>query len=157
GPAADRAALRCLAGQFEDGLLPWMFWAYQVIVPDQERPLTAEAIVSQELLGTLVRPYPMAITGVPTRIAFHPDTSTFELEYTTRRLGGGHFPRRLETVVFVPARHYPDGYRVQATGARIVSKPCATQLGLRTRRPGRPVSVRVTPRTGGVGPRCPPR
>src|SRR5262245_28072852 len=110
GATVDTATLRRLAGQFDDRLLPWMFWAYQVIVPDQERPLTAEAIVSQELLGTLVRPYPMAITGVPTRIAFHPDTSTFELEYTTRRLGGGHFPRRLDTVVFVPARHYPDGY-----------------------------------------------
>jgi endoglycosylceramidase len=159
GASSDPALLNRLTAQFEEGLVPWMFWAYDgEIVRDQHIPLTPDAVYSQAALDALVRPYPIATTGVPTRIAFDPATKIFELEYEPTRAGGGSFPRRLDTVVFLPRRHYPDGYTVEAKGARVVSAPCATQLRLRTRRTRRsprPVSVRVTPGLSGSGRTCP--
>src|SRR5207244_4022800 len=118
-------------------------WAYaEVLAPGSS---SSGAVGNQTVLDALVRPYPVATTGVPTRIAFDPASKTFTLAYATARVGGGTFGRRLETVVFVPRRQYPDGYRVQASGARVTSKPCATMLRLRTRRPGQPVTVTITP------------
>jgi endoglycosylceramidase len=37
---------------------------------------------------------------------------------------------RSPTIVFLPALHYPNGYRVDAAGARVVSAPGATRLKL---------------------------
>jgi len=147
GASTDPVLLNRLTAQFEARMVPWMFWAYDgEIVRDQQIPLTPDAVVSEAALDALVRPYPVATTGVPTRIAFDPVTKVFDLAYDTTRAGGGSFPRRLDTLVFVPPRQYPNGYVVRAKGAQVMSRPCATQLRLRTRRPGRPVSVHVTPR-----------
>ncbi len=159
GASSDPVQLNRLTAQFEARLVPWMFWAYnEQIVRNQQIPLTPEAVHSQAALDALVRPYPVATTGVPTRIAFDPATRIFELEYETARAGGGSFPRRLDTVVFMPRRHYPNGYTVEVKGARVMSEPCATELRLRTRRmrrPGHPVTVRVTPDPPGAEQRCP--
>ena len=150
GASRDPVLLARLTAQFEARMVPWMFWAYdEDIVRNQQIPLTPDAVASQAALDALVRPYPMATTGEPTRIAFDPATKVFELAYETTRVGGGSFPLRLDTVVFVPRRHYPNGYTVKAKGARLMSAPCATELRLRTRRPGRAVSVRVTPGLSG--------
>jgi endoglycosylceramidase len=159
GASSDPLLLDRLTAQFEERLVPWIFWAYnEQIVRNQQIPLTPDAVHSQAALDALVRPYPVATTGVPTRVAFDPATKVFELEYETTRAGGGAFPRRLDTVVFIPRRHYPNGYTVEAKGARVTSAPCATELRLRTRRtrrPPRPVSVRVTPGLPGPEQKCP--
>lgn len=159
GASSDPVLLNRLTAQFEARMVPWMFWAYnEQIVRNQQIPLTPEAVNSQAALDSLVRPYPVATTGVPTRIAFDPATKVFELEYDTARVSGGSFPRRLDTVVFLPRRHYPNGYTVEAKGARVMSAPCATELRLRTRRtrrPVRPVSVRITPGLSGPEQACP--
>jgi endoglycosylceramidase len=159
GASVDPVLLNRLTAQFEARIVPWMFWSYDgEIVRDQHAPLTPDSIASQEALDALVRPYPVATTGVPTRVAFDPETKVFEFEYDPTRVGGGHFPRRLDTLVFVPRRHYPDGYTVEAEGARVVSEPCATELLLRTRRTRRPprrVTVRITPGLSGRKQACP--
>jgi endoglycosylceramidase len=159
GASIDPVLLNRLMAQFDARIVPWMFWSYDgEVVRDQHAPLTPDSIVSQAALDALVRPYPVATTGVPTRIAFDPETKVFDFEYDPSRAGGGHFPRRLDTLVFVPRRHYPNGYTVEATGARVTSEPCATELRLRTkrtRRPPRRVSVRITPALPGREPSCP--
>jgi endoglycosylceramidase len=85
-------------------------------------------------------------------------TKVFDFDYDPARVGGGHFPRRLDTLVFVPKRHYPNGYNVEVSGARVMSEPCATELRLRTkrtRRPPRRVLVRITPGLSGRDRSCP--
>ena len=140
--------------------MPWMFWSYDgEIVRDQHVPLTPDAVASQAALDALVRPYPVATTGVPTRIAFDPATKVFEFEYDPTRVGGGHFPRRLDTLVFVPRRHYPG--RLHGRGERErASCPSRARRELRlrtrrTRRPPRRVSVRITPGLSGRKQTCP--
>ncbi len=138
GATTDPVVLNRLTAQFEDQLLPWMFWAYAEVVAGNPNG-------NPTVLDALVRPYPVATTGVPTQIAFDPTSKAFQLSYTTSRAGGGTFDRRLETVVFVPRRQYPAGYHVEATNARVRSKPCAPMLRLRTRHAGLPVTVTITP------------
>jgi endoglycosylceramidase len=91
------------------------------------------------------------VTGTPTGVAFDPATKIFDLTFDIARPGGGRYPRRLETVVFVPERHYPNGYTVTAKGAKVTSKPCATLLKLQKRPKARAVTVQLTP--GGRGAR----
>jgi endoglycosylceramidase len=145
GATSDPVVLNRLAAQFEEFRVPWMFWAYdEQIVRNRQVPLTPD-VVNQPPLDALVRPYPVATAGVPTRMAFDPQTRVFELDYTTTPAAGGTFRRRADTLVFVPKRQYPDGYTVTVAGARVRSKACATALRLRTRRRGAPVFVRITP------------
>ena len=152
GASSDPVVLNRLTAQFDARLVPWMFWAYdEQIVRDQQVPLTPAAVHSPAALDALVRPYPVVTTGIPTRIAFDPASKVFELAYSTARADGGVFPPRLETVVFVPRRHYPHGYTVQAIGARVRSKPCEQYLRLRTRRPHQQVTVRIVPKGSGPG------
>jgi endoglycosylceramidase len=157
GATTDAVTLNRLVGQFESQLLPWMFWHYSgEIVRDQAPPLTPDQIVSPAALKALVRPYPVATAGVPTHIAFDPATRVFDYTYTVGRAGGGSFPRPLDTVLFVPVRQYPDGYRVRAVGARVFSR-CPTQIRLRTRRSAQSVVVQVTPAALGAKPQRPCR
>ena len=147
GAVTDPIKLNRLAGQFEDRLLPWMFWSYQAeIIRDESIPPAGDNLTSAAALAVLVRPYPIVTAGTPTAIAFDPGTRVFDFAYTTERPGGGRYHRRLETVVYIPPRHYPDGYVVKVRGAKVTSKRCAARLTLRTRHPGRAVSVRITPR-----------
>jgi hypothetical protein len=159
GASVDPVLLNRLTAQFDARIVPWMFWSYDgEIVRDQHAPLTPDSVVSQAALDALMRPYPVATTGVPTHIAFDPETKVFDFEYDPARVGGGHFPRRLDTLVFVPKRHYPNGYNVEVSGARVMSEPCATELRLRTkrtRRPPRRVLVRITPGLSGRDRSCP--
>lgn len=146
GAGNDPVLLARLLETFDDQLLPWMFWAYnEWIVRDQMAPLGPDTLLPDAPLDTLVRPYPIATTGIPVRLRFDPSTRVFEYDYTTARAGGGAFARRLDTVVYVPLRQYPDGYTTSARGAKVLSAPCATHLRLRTKRRGRPVTLRITP------------
>lgn len=147
GAVTDGPTLTRLAGQFDANLLPWMFWSYESEIIRSEAAPPAGDNLHASSLDALVRPYPVAIAGVPTAIAYDAPSRTFDFAYTTERPDGGLYDdRRLETIVFVPSRHYPDGYVVKVRGAKVTSKRCAAQLTLRTRRPGRPVTVHITPR-----------
>jgi hypothetical protein len=48
--------------------------------------------------------------------------------------------------VFIPRFHFPDGYRVKAKGASVVSRPNAKHLLLRGRRQAETVTASVRPR-----------
>lgn len=154
GASTDAVLLSRLTRQLDDRLVPWMFWHYgQRITRDPMQPPGPDNLTSAAALAALVRPYPMATTGVPARIAFDPETRVFEFSYTTERPGGGRYHRRLPTLVSVPHRQYPDGYTVEVSGARVTSKPCAPQLTLRTRRLAQSVAVRITPGLRGAAAR----
>lgn len=148
GASIDPALLGRLAGQFEGAILSWMMWAYnESIIDDEHAPAGLDNVRSLAAVAALVRPYPMATAGTPTRTAFDAASGAFEFEYATTGPDGrrrGSQP----TVVFVPALHYPDGYDVEVLGARITSRPCASRLVLRADKRAETVSVRVTPANG---------
>lgn len=125
----------------------WLYWAYKdwVDVPGGagHGSLFADdgniASINQAKATLLSRPYPMAVAGVPGAYAFDPRTGRFTLRYAADP------SVRAPTVVFVPERHYPDGYAVDVVGARVTSRPCSPYLTLATRRRARDVTVAVRP------------
>ena len=133
----------------------WQYWAWwnedtcckrpaEGIIRDLSKPPTPDNL-KQDKLNVLVRPYPQAVAGTPERWSFDPATRVFELAYSLRPAGGKR-PTYTPTEVFVPRRHYPKGYSVEAKGARVVSKPNAQLLLLRAKRAAGRVEVRVSPR-----------
>ena len=95
----------------------------------------------------IARVYPRAVAGTPTSYGFDARTGRFHLNYVTR--AGTYGP----TVITVPsAIHYPQGYRVSATGARVirktakavrlVNKPLAQSVGVTIRPPAGDTTAR---------------
>jgi len=153
GATTDPGTLERLSAEMEAALLPWLEWSYDELIIDPLRPGGLASLVSAEAFAALARPYPLAVTGTPTRLAFDPTTATFDFSYATRSPSGQELPHRLATAVSIPPLHYPEGYRVAVTGARVVSRPCAPLLLLRTLPHSETVSVEVTPSSTG---HCPP-
>ena len=146
GATLDPAVLDRIAGQLDAARVPWMVWAYnESIVRDPAAPAGRDNVRSLAALESLARPYPLAVTGTPTAVAFDPATDAYELTYATTGPDGRRYPRRLPTVVSVPSLRYPDGYTVEATGATVTSRPCADRLALRTRPHATTVTLRLTP------------
>jgi len=125
----------------------WTLWAYQDVLTDATRP-GSQGNAKQAKLDALVVPYPQATAGTPRTWAFDRATRTMTFAYTADAVPGARLARGARTRIFVPERHYPTGYRVQATGARVVSRPTAPWVMLAADRPGAAVTVKITPRTG---------
>ena len=149
GAVTDAVVLNRLTAEMEAGLVPWMFWAYEgEIINDRSQPAGPDNLRSPEAFDALVRPYPVALTGTPTAIAFDPDTNAFDLTYDTTGPGGVHYASDLVSVVFIPQRHYSTGYGVTVQGAIVISAPCASPLLLRNQPDAASVSVHVVPASG---------
>lgn len=145
GATLDPAVLTRLAAQLDTALVPWMMWDYETLVADTARPAGRDNLRSVEAFDALARPYPTAVTGTPTSMAFDPASKAFDLAYATARPGGGRYAGGLVTTVSIPRAQYPDGYTVEVTGATVTSRPCAGTLALRTRPHASQVTIRVTP------------
>ncbi len=153
GATTDPVEVNRLTAQMEGGLVPWLFWHYSGrLIGDLSRPPGPDNLVSPAAFEALVRPYPVAITGTPTRIAFDPTTKLFDLVYDTVGPGDVRYASELVTVVSVPSRHYAGGYSVTADGATVVSAPCAPRLLLRNVPGATVVSVQVAPAAGACEP-----
>jgi endoglycosylceramidase len=149
GATIDPAVLNRLTAEMDGGLVPWLFWAYDgEVIGDMSQPAGPDNLRSPAAFDALVRPYPVAITGTPTMIAFDPTTKFLDVAYDTVGPANVRYASELVTVVSVPTRHYPDGYSVTANGATVVSAPCAPQLLLRNQADANTVSVHVTPAAG---------
>jgi endoglycosylceramidase len=146
GATIDPVILNRLASQMDSRLLPWLDWAYnESIIRQPMQPAGSDNLRSREAFDALVRPYPTAVAGTPTQIAFDPGTKTFDFAYDTVSPAGTRYAEDLVTVVSIPARHYPDGYTVTVAGVTITSTPCSPHLTLRTLPDAARVSVRVVP------------
>ncbi|WP_322759388.1 hypothetical protein, partial [Frankia sp. Cr2] len=116
-----------------------------------DRPL------SDATLATIARPYPAAVAGVPVGFTYSPSGHLLTLSYIPAPAGGGTFGGRVATQIRVPARVYPDGYVVRASGATVVSAPGAGVVCLVTDARASRVDVRVEPAIAGqVPPVAPP-
>ncbi len=140
----------------ERRMIGWQYWAYcdcgdpttsgpgeQGILPDARVPDPA-AHADPAKLHALSAPRPSAVSGTPVSYGFDPATGVFRLEWDSARAGGGPaFGPGSDTVVTVPRRQYPDGYRVAVDGGHVVSAPGADRLVVRADRAGR-LAVTVT-------------
>lgn len=154
GATNDPVTLERLSAEMEAQILPWLEWAYTDLIADLTQPPGPTNLQSPAAFAALVRPYPVAVAGTPTSLAFDPATGSFDFSYTTTSPGGEAYPGWLPTALSIPALQYPQGYHVTVTGARVVSRPCAALLLLRTRAHAEKVSLEVTP---SATPRCAPR
>lgn len=146
GASTDPVPLLRLTAQFERALLPWMYWTYdESIIHDLSQPPGDDNLANPASFAALVRPYPLALTGTPTAIAFDPDSKIFTLGYDTAAPAGVSYAANAVSLISVPSRHYPGGYAVEVDGATVVSAPGATLLVLRNLAGATQVTLRVTP------------
>ncbi len=111
-----------------------MYWdytegGYGMLAPDGSE--------AQPLVDTLVRPYPERVAGDPVAWSFDATTSTFRLSY--HPAGEVTAP----TVLSVPARLYPHGYRVDCGGCQATTQ--GGSLTLATPPPADPAVVTIRP------------
>jgi endoglycosylceramidase len=158
GATDDLDTIGRLVKLADEHMTGWQYWHYcacgeptsqvsadvQAVVKDPSKPPRGRN-VKWAKLGVLDRPYPQAVAGTPTSYGYDTGTDTFTLQYSTKTAKGGRLPRAVRTVIYVPRRHYKNGYSVQATGAKVVSRAGARQLVLRRGRTAQTVSVSVTP------------
>ena len=79
--------------------------------------LNPDGTEKEELMAALVRPYPERVAGTPKSCGFDPSTTTFTLTYAPDP--GVVKP----TVISVPDRAYPNGYRVECGDCQFESAP----------------------------------
>jgi hypothetical protein len=150
GATNDPAVITRTADQFDQTLVPWLFWAYnENVIVDEGAPPTP-GNVRGPVVDALTRPNAVATNGTPLALDFDAATGALDYRYSTRRPDGRRAPWLLETAISMPARAYPAGYTATVTGGRVTSPPCARVLTVRA--DPRAAEVRVRATTGG---RCP--
>jgi endoglycosylceramidase len=159
GGSDELVEQRALVDAMGGSLVPWLGYAYtargdtsgappQSLLRDESAPPSQEN-AKQAKLDALVVPYPLATAGTPLSWRFDRVRSTVRFVYATRRADGrGRYSGSQPTVVFVPRRVYPHGYRATATGGRIVSRPTAPWLEVAAKPGAERVTVTLAPRTG---------
>jgi endoglycosylceramidase len=142
----------------DEHMVGWQQWHYcecddpttagggvQSVVIDPREPPRGENLNRDKLLAS-ARAYPQAIAGTPLSFGYDNETRTLELTYSTTTPDGRVLRRRAAaTRVVLPRIQYPDGYRVEVTGAERVSRRGARVLRLRRDRGATEVSLSVTP------------
>jgi endoglycosylceramidase len=110
----------------EQRLVGWQYWAYKNWRDPTTESQTSGSqslflrdddlsTVKLDKLRALSRTYPQATAGIPQALSFDPATGAFSYRYTPRLASA-------PTEIFVPlALHYPNGYTVTVSGARVVS------------------------------------
>jgi endoglycosylceramidase len=140
-------------------MVSWLEWHYcacddptttgpgdlQALVRDPSKAPRGRNVKYRKL-RILDRAYPQAVAGTPREFRFHPSTGVFNLRYSTSVPAGYRLARSVRTVVFLPRIHYPDGYRVSVTGARVVSPPGSRRLQLERFQGAATVRVTVLPK-----------
>ena len=158
GATNEHPRIQHIVDLADQHMVSWMWWAYcgcddpttsgpgdvQAIVKDPRKPPKGSNVIRKKL-ALLDRPYPQVIAGTPTSFGYDPASGVFRFAYSTRTPGDKVLPRRSKTTVYVPRRHYPDGYNVQTKGASVSSKPDSQYLVLKRRDGASKVTLTVTP------------
>jgi len=169
GATTETPLMKSIAKEMDDGMMSWLYWAwankpgYEVtggaelgdvaeggpnhgVVYDLTGP-RAEPNLREDRLNALARPYPRAVTGTPNQFSFDPATRVFTLTYFPRAVPAA--PRTIaagaQTEIFLPKRHYKNGYKTTVTGATVVSPDNARVLRLTNQSDAKTVTVRVEP------------
>ena len=142
GATEDTATIRRLTNAFDTRLVPWIFWAWGLMVFDRTKPPTPDN-VRTAIVEALARPFASATNGTPESSAFDPDTGSFDYAWSTRRPSGDPAPPKLPTTIVMPPSAYPEGYAVTVESGRVLSVPCAPTLLIANADGASSVRVRV--------------
>jgi cellulase (glycosyl hydrolase family 5)/glycosyl hydrolase family 5 len=140
GATDDIPSLNRLTDLADANMMGWQYWAwwnrdpccdrsYEGIIDDPANPATP-AHLDQPKLDALVRPFPRAVAGTPTSWSWDRAARRFTLAYATKTVDGALAPGAV-TEVWIPHRHFPNGYDVvDLHGAQVTSANDAEQLEL---------------------------
>jgi endoglycosylceramidase len=145
GASDDLTDAQNLMTLTDEHLVGWQYWHYKEWADPTTESQTSGGqglftddadltSLKQAKADILIRPFARAVAGVPTAMSFA--DGVFTLRWTARRG---------VTEVVLPHRHFPRGYVVSVSGARVVSRPGVTVLLLRTAGSG-PATVTVARR-----------
>ncbi len=99
--------------------------------------LAADGTPQDVLLDAIVRPYPELVAGDPVKISYDDTSQTFHFEWHVDSSLGE------PTVISVPARVYPSGYKVECGGCATHEK--SGRLFVDKPPPGDPATLTITP------------
>ncbi|WP_233266976.1 cellulase family glycosylhydrolase [Tomitella fengzijianii] len=141
----DPSVLTTTLRNADERFAGWLYWHYTstrgpgYTLPD---PFAATGDDGGGSVGAaLVRTYPQATSGIPMSMDFDIDDGRFSYTYEPGARSQEQGPAG-ETLIYVAATHYPDGYVAEADGGVITSAPQARYLTVRADGSG-PVTVRV--------------
>ena len=130
GATDDSTELVSTTTTFDAQLLGWMYWAYK----NWHDPTTSGSgvqglfaddanlgSVKTAKLDLLERAYPQATAGKPLALSFDPTSAVFSYRYAPRSAAA-------PTDIYLPALHYPHGYSVGVSGARVLAASTSTHL-----------------------------
>ncbi|MBI3171121.1 MAG: cellulase family glycosylhydrolase [Hydrocarboniphaga effusa] len=151
GASDDIPDLVQVMTQADAQLTGWQYWHYKGWMdPTSEDPTGgAQSLFGNDAdlgsakldkLKVLERTYPQFTAGIPLALTFNHDSAEFNYRYQPRTAGG-------PTEIYVPVTlHYPQGYRVEASGASIRSGENAPLLILENSTGASEVTVHVVRR-----------
>ncbi|MCC6849610.1 MAG: cellulase family glycosylhydrolase [Deltaproteobacteria bacterium] len=155
GATDDLGMLHRITELADAALMGWQYWAWwnrdpcceaaeDGIIDDPANPPTS-AHLDEAKLDALVRPYPRAVAGTPTRWSWDRTARRFALAYATAPVDGALAPGAL-TEVWIPARHFPNGYDVvDLRGGVVTSAADAERLEVAVASGASSVSFAVVP------------
>ncbi len=104
-------------------LMGGTIWDYAVkdIWNNEGGSIVNHDMTEKPYVSALIRPYPMAIAGIPTLISFSPTTDDFRLEFNEN---GTDAP----TLIYVPPRVYPNGIAVQKSDGTYATDTASDEI-----------------------------
>lgn len=177
GALTDPNAIRENAKAEDEAMMAWLYWTWANKTPypipgvgniptgSENQGLVQDLSqarkpgnLHEDRLDALVRPYPRAIAGTPEGFSFNPESRVFKLVYTPEALPGKTGAPEAQPEIFCPPRQYPKGYRVQASGATVVSQPGEPILRLANQAKAPLVRITIQPaESGGTHPVTKPK
>ena len=153
GDTQDVSDIERVIALADQSLTGWVYWGYKDWVDDPGGQGSGalfddsddNGTLRQSKLAALSQPYAVATAGTPLAAGFDPTSDTFTYSYRPDR------SLSAPTVIFTAPLHYPRGYRVVVSGARVLSAPGARYLVLSVGGSGNKVQVALTPVPGASG------
>jgi endoglycosylceramidase len=145
GATDDVKAIGIDADGADTNLMGWTYWAYKhwddpTTADDSQGLFTDDAdlsTVKRDKLRQLVRTYPQATAGTPTKVSYDATTGLFSMTYTPKP------SIRQPTQIFVSPLTSPHGYDVEVSGGSASKSGSLVHVRASS---AQPVTVTVTPR-----------
>jgi endoglycosylceramidase len=135
--------------------LNWTYWEYYTTTASlapglliNDHKSGSDANARQSLLKALVVPYPEAVNGTPVSYSLDRSNRVMHFAYDTAQVDPKLSCPTARTVISVPHRDYPDGYRVQVTGGKVLSPATWPWVEIVADHGARQVSVTLSRATG---------